>query len=98
MTKSQILSKLKNQDETYKVTFTKANGKKRVMKFITDDMAVDNIPGAITVQELTKDGDLQWRSFKVKNVLEIGPATVKKATVKPVVKAKASVAMARRKR
>jgi hypothetical protein len=34
MTKSQILSKLKNQDETYKVTFTKANGKKRVMKFV----------------------------------------------------------------
>lgn len=79
MTKSQILSKLKNQDETYKVTFTKANGKKRVMKFVTDEMDTNYIPGAITVQELTKDGDLQWRSFKVKNVLEIGPAVVKKA-------------------
>lgn len=92
MTKAQVLKKINEKNgNTYKVTFEKATtGKVRVMKFTTEDMA-ENIPGVLTVQEITKSGN-RWRAFKYKNVHEIEPIATKKALPKATVKHSATPA------
>lgn len=88
MTKSQVLKQINSKNgNLYKVTFQKeTNGKTRVMKFTTEDMNDSHIPGALSVQEVTKSGDKQWRAFKYKNVIEIEPVATK-ATAKSAAKA-----------
>lgn len=86
MTKAQVLKKLNKESGTYKVTFLKeTNGKTRVMKFTTDEMDENHVPGGLAVQELTKNGS-QWRSFKFKNVLELEPIHAKKVAPTKAIK------------
>lgn len=87
MTKSQVLKQINSKNgNLYKVTFQKeTNGKTRVMKFTTEDMNDSHIPGALSVQEVTKSGN-RWRAFKYKNVIEIEPVATK-ATAKSATKA-----------
>lgn len=82
MTKSQVLKKISSKNgNLYKVTFQKeSNGKTRVMKFTTEDMNEDHIPGGLSVQEVTKAGERQWRAFKYKNVIDIEPVAAKAAS------------------